>query len=180
VACPYCRQTVTAPATSTYQPDVRTPVATPIPPPVESEVEPGPAGLDPLATPVPHWPAGNACAVWALVLSCLALAVFIATNVIMAVVVIDRIGPSPTPEEQQAAVADLQKEWMEQVQAGKFPPELVAMGLSMIAMFLAWIAGIVLGIVALQRPARRGMAIASLVISAVMPLLMCLGVVLQI
>jgi hypothetical protein len=171
VACPYCRVTVTAPAESTLEPQAPPPVAKPLAagPEWSGETSAAPA-------PVATQPAkGNPYAAWALGLSCLALALYVAMNIAVSVKLQEHIGASPTPEQWRQAMADMQNEWIKQMETGQVPPFLGGLLLILAGTFVAWTAGLVLTVVAFQRPARRGMAIAALVLTGIIPVFTCVG-----
>jgi hypothetical protein len=57
------------------------------------------------------------------------------------------------------------------------PPALVGMGLGVCGMMIAWVAGLVLTILALRRRARRGLAVSALVITSLLGVYFCISVV---
>lgn len=175
VACPYCRRTVTAPAESTYRTETSPPVASPIAPPPTAErlthqaPRPGAFIRSSVASK-------NTCAVWALAMSCVALGCFLAVYLTIASEVRKRLGPSPTQEEVQQAVMDWQNEVLDQSRSGRLSAVHAGMTIGMLATCGAWVAGVVLAVIALQQPARRRIAIAAVVVSGILPLFICSGV----
>lgn len=160
VACPYCRKTVTAPEASTFLQPSGPPVATPLDVPAESTA----AAWSPPAAQA----SANTMAVWAMVLACGAVVLFLAYNVLAAKWLLDLVGPNATPEEAQRVL-------MEQIQAGNMPPWVIAAVFLMLAVFGLWTAGLICGISALRKPTRRGLAVGSLAVCGVLLLLLCVG-----
>ncbi|HUU84071.1 MAG TPA: hypothetical protein VM243_11265 [Phycisphaerae bacterium] len=160
VACPFCRTTVTAPATSTLAPPSGAPTASP----VGADVFPptGPAELP---------PEGNPLAVWAIVLALAAPVFYFVSSTLFYLWQRELIGPDANPEEIQQTI-------MEQAQAGNMPAGVMGGCLLLLVAFGLWVAGLACGIAALRRASRRRLAIAALVLSGVLPLIACLGMVL--
>ena len=120
--------------------------------------------------PVPPT-AGNALAVWALVLAVVALAAYFVGGALLFGWVLEVAGTSGTPQAAHQAMLD-------RIESGDVPPGATAAALLQLLAFLVWIGGVVCGVVAVRRPGRRGMAIAALVVSGVLPLILCLSLVL--
>ena len=182
VACPYCRQTVTAPAASTLEDAAAPPVASPLGGPRPSEHAGTSTDMHGAFGPAPCHegiaiPAGqsNPFAPWALALGCLGLLVFVAVNITMGMKVMSQAGPGATPEEIQETLAEMQKDAFDQAQAGTMPGWVIGVVLGMLLIFMLWVAGVVLTILAMRRPTRRGMSIGALVVSGVLPVLICVG-----
>ncbi|MBN1510713.1 MAG: hypothetical protein JXB13_01740 [Phycisphaerae bacterium] len=180
VACPYCRRTITAPAASTID-RLSPPVAKPL-----GNVEQVEGLADaPYGAAAPYGPPGvgvaegNPYAVWALVASLLAVLCLVGVGILTVTQMMGAVEPGSSVEEMQDSIAELQKQWMEDAQKGKIPP--VALGLSVGAcgMVITWAAGLVLTILALRRRARRGMAVAALVIISLLALYVCISLIIQ-
>ncbi|MHC4066193.1 MAG: hypothetical protein ACYSUI_17085 [Planctomycetota bacterium] len=161
VACPYCRKTVTAPEASSFVPPAGPVLATPLSLPVEQ------AGVATLESTAPQ-ASGNALAVWAMALTALAVLAYFVSNVLVVAWLKDLVSPGASIEETQRAI-------MEEVQGGNMSGWLIACLVLMLAMLGFWIAGLVCGITALRKPARRGLAIGSLILSGCFLLLLCVG-----
>ncbi|UCG16553.1 MAG: hypothetical protein JSV19_00650 [Phycisphaerales bacterium] len=182
VACPYCRQTVTAPAASTLDDAAAPPMASPLGglrpsapsgTPTDAHGAPGPVPFhDTLAVPAGE---SNPFAPWALGLSCLGLLVFLAINITMGMKVMSLAGPDATPEEVRETLAEMQKDAFDQAQAGTMPGWVIGVVLGMLLVFVLWVAGVILTVLAMRRPIRRGMSIGALVVCGVLPMLICAG-----
>ncbi len=171
VACPYCRNVVTAPASSTWPPG-QVPVASPsrsafAPPP-----PPGPAGAPPAFAPPGEQPAfgyaapppaaGGNLAVWALILA-IASAVLCTTGGLtwfeaLFAAAVEKAGPSPTQKELEQVLQDM----VARRELPRSPLAMMAVGAGTILS----IAGLFLAIRALMRgDPRRVTAVAACVIS---------------
>lgn len=170
VECPYCHETITAPAFSTEA----------VPPPSTGERPTGamtaarageflPAppptsfgdSLPDSAAPAPV-PARNVVAAVALVLACVALLLGFAALVGFGIAIENGVGASASEAETQKFIEDAFTK-----------PERWAINM-ILAMFAAgvfWLAGLICGIVGACRP-NRGLAIGALVVSALPILLM--------
>jgi len=85
------------------------------------------------------------------------------------------VGPGATPEEARRAMLDLQKSMMTDMEAGILPSWFIGLAGCLVLMLMLWVAGVVLGILAVRRPVRRRTAVAALVTAGLLPLLICLG-----
>jgi len=171
VACPYCRRTITAPATSTIEP-LTPPTAKPL----------GRIGLDertaeaafgaapPSGPPGTAIAEGNPYAVWALGTSIFAVLCLFGISAMILSQISGTVAPDSTSEEIQESFAELQKQWVSEAQKGKMPPVVAVLGLGTCATVMTWTAGLVLTVLALRRRARRQMSIAALVITLLLPL----------
>jgi len=117
----------------------------------------------------------NPFAPWALALSCLGLLVFLAVSITMQIKVMSLAGPGATPEEIREAIVEMQKDAFDQAQAGTMPGWMIGVVLAMMIVFVLWVAGVILTILAMRRPTRRGMSIGALVVCGILPLLICAG-----
>ncbi len=170
VACPYCQKTVTAPAASTFQPNVPPPTAQPL-----AGVQGDYPGV---ATPgvYPSIPQGgrNTVAVVALclavaaLLSAGALKVVIASNAAEVREMAEIASASATFPESQAAFA----EWIQK--KGGVPGWLMAFYLFIFLGLGTWVAGLVCSIVAIRRPVRRNLSWASFGILFVSMIALCM------
>jgi hypothetical protein len=170
VACPYCRKTVSAPETSTLDPAAAVTTASPVAPAMDEA-----PGLEGPWSPSSRPPAAprNPFAVWSLLLTLTAVVVYLTVNIVMAVYAINRVGIRSDPQEFQKAI-------VEEMEKGEHSSTMVVVGLVGMVALLCWLAGLALAIVALLKSrARRGMAVASLVIGGAMFLLMCFGMLVQ-
>jgi hypothetical protein len=157
VMCPFCRTTVTAPEASTFSPLAGVPVASPA------------TGGLPASAPAPDAPPPahrNVLAVWALVSAIAALALCFVAGAMMTGWLVDLVGPNPTQQAVREAI-------MDEIQAGGVPRSLVSAFLVLLLGLLLWAAGVGCAIVALRVPGRKGLAIAALVTSGVLPLMFC-------
>jgi hypothetical protein len=181
VACPYCSQTVTAPESSTIDVGAPPPVASPAGAVQgQTEVEPrrvygpatSPSAFAQAVQPSQH---SNAYAPWALGLSCTALVILILVQSLLGSQIAQRVGPSPTPDELEQAMLDLQRDMMDQIAAGEIPTWGSAMILGSLLVLVLWVVGLVLAIVAICKPTRRRMAIAALIACGLTPVMFCVG-----
>jgi len=166
VVCPYCHKTVTAPRESTYDNSVpQAPVARRAPNrPAFEAVSAAPA--------VPQYvqPHGrNLVAVWALVLSLSSLACLITGSMILFMNLNepDRLA---NMNAEGKSYTEISEAVMEQLQ--DMPPgSLIGVGLVVLLAFGLWVAGVVCGIIGVRREPRRKFAIAALVVSGLVFLL---------
>lgn len=185
VACPYCGKTVTAPESSTVGMGRPSFVASP----VSTGPEAAPVGSDPagvgdagralspsaLAAALEKPRTSNPYAPWALGLSCTALVILILVQTLLGSQIAQRAGPSPTPEEMQQAILDLQRDMMDQAATGEIPTWAGTMILGSLLLLVLWVVGLVLAIVAVCKPTRRRMAIAALIACGLTPVMLCVG-----
>jgi len=178
VECPYCHETITAPAFST---EALPPTSTGerpagavtaahagefLPPPAPPPTTLGGA-LPDSATPAPM-PARNVVAAVALVLACVALLLGFAAFVGFGIAIQNGVGASASEAETQKFIEEAFTK-----------PERWAINM-ILAMFAAggfWLAGLVCGIIGVCRP-NRGLAIGALVVSALPILLMMAAILL--
>lgn len=169
VACPYCRNVVTAPSTSTW-PTGEVPMASPAapqagfgfgpPPPPFGQTPIGPSTQ---AYAVPR-PPGGSQAVGAFVLSLvgtlLAIAGYLTWFAPVSLAVLEKLGPNAPPERQQALFQELAfSEQFHEARTWAIP--IYAAGI------FCGVAGAVMAIRSLLRAeSRRGLAIAACVLGA--------------
>ncbi len=166
VACPYCRNTVTAPAESSLGDLAGVPTASPAQPPST------PGDVSP---PPPITSRGNRLAIVTWVLLALSIATMMAVN---AVVRQHAAELEPVQKSLEAGKDPFQisREHPELFGGGgNVPPWMLASSMLMVMGGLFWLAAVVCGIVAVTRPYRRAMAISALVTAAVLPVFMCCG-----
>lgn len=167
VECPYCHGQVTAPGASTYQGDQ---------PIVAREVSSGslPEYAPPTALGAQPAQRSNVVAVVALLLVLLSLGMFVGSISMMVGKMLPVVEQGGSAAEQEAALKKLLTEAAERQESWVITSGLVTLG----GMVL-WGVGVVCGLIGVTRPARRGFAIAALVL-AVMPLgLILLGALFQ-
>ena len=168
VACPYCRQTVTAPATSTFEPQ-EIPMAAPV------------TGLSPGSTETyagsqaPIRPASNKIALVALVLSLVSLGLFIAGNAIFTPH-IDELEALATPGSTFSENMEAQRVFFEKYD-GVPPPWFLAGFACVFSSMATWLAATICAIIALRRPMGRTPAVASLVLCGILMILGCGGMI---
>jgi len=164
VACPYCRNTVTAPEVSTY--------ATTSPPPTARAIE-YPAPLDPEQLAVaPPPPGRNLVAVWSLALAVGWFVLWIVAQASLAPHLEEALGPDVTQQSFQSF-------FRERLDSGALPQWLVTGILVMGVSLASWVAGLVCAILGVRSRHRRGLAMAALAILALLPLMTCAGLVLS-
>lgn len=162
VACPYCRNTIGAPQSSTYVPPTTLHAARPLESPW--------AGAPPIAlSPIdPARP--NGVAVVSLVLSLAWLAAWLYLEFFVGPKIIEAVGENATPQEAQ-------RYFLQQVQSGNTPDWLMPATALFLLMALFWVGGLVCAIIGLRTRRRRGFAIATLCVLALGPVLVCFNVV---
>jgi hypothetical protein len=177
VACPYCGKTVTAPESSTIHVGAPSPMASPAAA-ARGRTEAGPRGVygsatSPSAFAQTVQPSrdSNAYAPWGLGLSCTAAVLYFGLNFFVASKIATLAGPGASAEEAQQAM-------FERLQAGDLPGWLVVAGIGFLLTLLIWVAALVLCILAVRCPARRGLTILGFVVCAIIPVFVCLGAVL--
>jgi hypothetical protein len=164
VACPYCRQTVTAPAQTTLDASESITAARPMAPV---------RGYSPEGAPQP-WPTpvatrGNLVAFVGFGLS------MAATLLLM----IAKLVSSPHTAEAQRfyvpgkSIMQAQREMLD-FYGGNIPSWLVAAGLLWLFSLGIWLAALICSLIALRGPHRRAWAAAGLILWGVYPLLFCL------
>jgi hypothetical protein len=136
---------------------------------------PGPLPPQPYAAGAEVRGRANPFAPWALAVSGLALALFVAINLAVTSKIASLVGPGATPEEARRAMLDLQKSMMTDMEAGTMPSWFLGLAGCLVLMLMFWVAGVVLGILAVRRPVRRRMAVTALVLAGLPLLLVCLG-----
>ena len=168
VACPYCRQTVTAPGESTLRDLSEIPTAAPLAPQAGDSAQPS---AQPYSRKAPD-AHPNQIAIVALVLALLVVAFL---SFYLSVLRAHRLEmetfyrPDMTLNEQVQALSD----YMDS--QGQFPAWVMALSVLPLCAGLSWIGAIVCGIVAVRRPQRRRLAIAALLIAGFAPVLLCCG-----
>lgn len=181
VACPYCHKTIMAPPESTLGDLSRIPTASPLSFPGGAGPGMGaPSGPFPAASPLIYHP--NTLAIVAFALACVVLLLLFTVGGLASsheleiqsfqerVWGLQREGKGLLAATQQAT-AELYGEH------GGMPPRwMMVSGLIELAAGLAWIATLVCGIIAVRRPRRRRWAVASIIVAAIAPFLICLGV----
>jgi hypothetical protein len=109
--------------------------------------------------------------VWALVVAGAAVFLYFLAALLVMAGISQHITPDATPQEVQQAL-------LEDMRAGNVPATVIVGSLLGMVSMACWVAGIVLGILALTRsPARRGLAVGSLVLGGLMFGLFCMGAV---
>lgn len=175
VACPYCRKTVTAPAESTLVEIDEIPTAKPLatlPPTKHSGVSvPEPV----LATRK----ASNPLAVVAAVLVGCMVLVLIAEGAVVSANELefrelsDRMQKISSSDEGFAGVIRAQLEFYEE--RGGMPHWMVTVAILHALLGVSWLAALVCGVIAIRRPARRGLAGFALITCGIVPLFACCG-----
>ena len=172
VACPYCRKTVMAPAESTLDDVQRIPVATGLQP-----AQPAPAAFAPdmshadlalLSHP-------NTIAKVALILACVQVMLVASAQIIGAShrLELETFGKAVMESGTFAGMMKAQSEFLEA--HGGMPQWMIAISLLQLSTGLAWIAGLVCSLIGIRRIRRRGLAVAALAITGLVPILFCCG-----
>ena len=165
VACPYCRRTVLAPTESTFAPP-GVPAARPAVRGAAFEaLDPAESAAGPFDV---RREASNSAAVWAIVLTCSALSCGLTAVVVLAPH-LDELRPFIEMSESGKSFSEVNRAFVEQLE-GAMPLWLLVSSLLALAAMGLWVVGLICGIVAVRRAPRRGLAIASLVLSALMAL----------
>lgn len=149
VECPYCHDTITVPAISTYNPPG---MASPV-----QMAQPAEAAY-PDAYYRPR--SRNALAIWAMVLSILAFATLGATIISVGMKFTAIMSSDATPEEMEKQVQEAFEQAVERQEHW-----VILFAVGMLGGLGLWIAGLVCSMIAVTRPARRGLAIAALLVT---------------
>lgn len=179
VECPYCHDTVTAPAFSSMgvAPAASGPLDEPRRP-VAPEYEGSLASPHVPSSMYPYGPAkssgysarrGNRVAVVALILACAALMIGLGASIAAASIVISTVGADASQEQMEAFMEEAAKDP---------PPGLLKAGFAMMGSAGVWLAGLVCGIVGVSREP-RGVAIGALCVLAVPALLFILALLIS-
>ena len=174
VACPYCRKTVTAPMESTLDDPAQVPTASPL----AGRMEEPNVGVQPVVDFAPPAESPNNVAVAAIMLACATLALYVMYTLILAshadeVAELTEIAASAQSFNE---TLEAQNEFMSQYDS---PPAWMIGAFVCVALGgLTWIAASVCGIIGLRRIARRKLALAALLISGFVLVMICCGGVL--
>lgn len=175
VACPYCRRVASAPSVSTLDPVDAIPVASPMSmsPTAGSMIPPAVPGLS-RGSPIVA-PQGNAFAVTAFALSLVLVAVTLAFITLLAS---HRDEYAAFERQIQEAAQSGQSMFdaamkIGQSNAGAAPGWLMLAGFLQLAAMANWVTSVVLAIIGLRRPHRRGLAVAALLICVAVLLSVC-------
>lgn len=170
VSCPYCRNTITAPAQSTLPEPSAIPSATGL---AQPETTPTP-GVPRYAT-VPTPPTTNVLAKVAFALACL---VVILCVLCWSVAYANREALAPLLQPDPGATFAEQlragREYAESVDPAEAAP-LMVISLLMWSAGLVWVAALVCSIISMTRPVQRNWAIGALVLTCASPFLFCCG-----
>ena len=162
VACPYCRQTVTAPRESSPDLEHDIPMASPL----SGAGRPG-------SVPARR----NGVAIAGLVLACMSFACVLGASALLRPHM-DEL--SPVLEAIMSAYRDGRGDEAQRLQLDfmtKYGQTGWLGGASMLMLLSipCWLAGIVCGLLGLRRAGRRSIAVAALVVSGLLPVVMCCG-----
>jgi len=185
VACPYCRKTVTAPATSTIGGDDEIPLAAPLAPAAATPATPAaPAGYpdydatDSLGSMGDrHASAGNPIAVVALALMLSAIVCLLVVVVIAAehpaelTALTQRVEKAGSAKQQFEAMMTFFDE------QGGMPTWLIGFSLAQMGCLMLTLAALICALLGLRRPCKRGLAAVAATVSGALLLLLCSGMV---
>jgi len=176
VECPFCHETVTAPAFSTANaPEAgassragRVPQTMPArsSAPSREAVSPDLVGYGFPEPPELRPPGTNKVAIAALILAITALVVGFAATLVAGSAMAEALGTQPTPEQVEAYMQEAMK---------SPPPWAIKAGFAFLGAVGLWVAGLVCGIVAVCKPP-RGLAVAAMIVLALPVLLMMLTI----
>ncbi len=150
VACPYCRNTVLAPAHSTLQP----------PEPIRTA-----RSYDP-APPQVIERDGNALATWGLGLAVVWLVSWFVIGAAFTNRITEAVGAEPTRE-------NLQRYIDEHIQGGMPPDWAILLAVALLAELAIWLAGVVCCVLAVRVRHRRRLALVGLGILSLLPIFLC-------
>lgn len=158
VACPYCRNTVTAPAESNF-----------VSPSSVPEARPFGVGTDGTVLQPPSDDSrGNRAAVIGFGLSCLWLMSHMITGAWFGPKFEELIGPDGDPRELRDYI-------YEHMQQGTLPDWIWTCVLMVVISLVLWVSGLICSIVGMKSPARRRLSIVAFGILALGPLFLCAG-----
>jgi len=174
VACPFCRNTVTAPVESTLSVEQSVPMADTLTAP-DMPVGMAPAAQYPPPFPTEAGPRNTLAIVSLVVALASATLLIVGVNVYFSNVIEifgeDLYTPGGDMSEQQQAVMTYIQDYFET--HGGPPPWMVGSMLSILAGGLGWLAAVICGGIAVARRQRRRWAIAALVICGIVPFIAC-------
>jgi len=176
VSCPFCRNTVSAPTTSTLESVTPVVTARPTGTPVAATnpaTEPASFSV-PLNPPAPHprrhQDAGtNKPAIVGLIMSLCWIASFILMEILSGPELTKALGENPATEEVRAYFNQL-------ATSGDLPRWVIVMFLLLVVGTLFWILGVVFTIIGVTKPGRRYVTIFSGLILVLFPLFVCGGI----
>jgi len=174
VACPYCRKTITAPSESTLGDLSRIPMASPLIFGDAAVAFPTP----PVSSSAASGSAANPTAVAAFILACAMVLLLSSAVIVLGSHSLDWEQLQKDLQAQSGADAGSQVQSMMryfEAHGGRFPGWLVAVGWLGVFAMAAWPAAIVCGLLALQRRARRPLAVIALVSCGCVALWFCLS-----
>lgn len=185
VACPYCRKTVTAPATSTIGQDDEIPLAAPLAPGAATPATPvPPAGFPDYDATDPLGRLGDRQASAGNPIAIVALALMLSAIVcLLVVVVIAAEHPAEltalTQRVEKAGSAKQQFEAMMSFfdEQGGMPTWLIGFSLAQMGCLMLTLGALICGLLGLRRPAKHGLAAIAAAVSGGLLLLLCSGMV---
>ncbi len=170
VACPYCRNTITAPAESTLTDLSQIPVASPL-----VAAEAATTHQAPVYAVMSSAQHPNRLAIVAFALACCLVVLVVVTHLIIAPHSLEveefakAVGSAASFSDTLEAQSDFLKA------RGGVPSWMVAYVVLQVGGGPIWIAIIVCGLIAIRRPQRRGFAMAALVMAGLIPVVVCCG-----
>ncbi len=172
VACPYCRKTITAPAESTLDEVQQVPVATGLQPAQPDPPTSAPAVSQADLALLNH---PNTIAKVALILACVQVMLLVSFQVICAShrLELEEFVNAMVEAGTMAGMMKAQSEFYEA--RGGIPQWMITITLLQVMTGLAWIAGLVCSLIGVRRIQRRGLAVAALAITGLIPILFCCG-----
>lgn len=170
VACPYCRNTITAPAESTLTDLSQIPVASPL-----AAAEAAPQHQAPIYAAASSAQHPNRLALVAFALACGLVVLVVVTHLIIAPhsLEVEEFAKSVMSAGNYSDVLEVQSEFLKA--RGGVPSWMVAYVVLELGGVPIWIAIIVCGLIAIRRQQRRGFAMAALVMAGVIPVVICCG-----
>ena len=170
VACPYCRNTITAPASSTLSDLAAIPTASPV---IDTQTAHPTTAAAAYAAPSAH---PNRIAIVAAVFATCIVGFMIAMSLVLRAHAEDMrrltelIQDQPSLSGMLMAPQKLAEEY-----GGVFPGWMIATSLLEVGAGLSWIAALVCGIIPARRPVRRAWGVGALLVCGLTPILFCCG-----
>ncbi|NOS99119.1 MAG: hypothetical protein HOP29_00650 [Phycisphaerales bacterium] len=161
VACPYCRNAVTAPAQSTY-------TASDAPAPARAVQPSKPLAEGSLAAPGAR---RNPIAVWAFVISFTSVAFLVVGAILLEMRLLEEVGTHASPEDINKHIL----KFADPRNPDRWPVWFTSIMAMVFVGVLLWVAGLVCSVIGFREPRNRGFAVAGLCLSFALPLLILLS-----
>ncbi len=177
VRCPYCQRTVTAPAESTLAAHDQIPVATSIAGRRDALTHIDSVAVSAAVPPNPPHASTNRSAIVGFSLALLTIGFLLLSMQTMSNHQLDMLEYQKFIEEAQSKGTPTMTAVLKycESQGGAWPGWMVTLSVLGFASIITWLGALVFGIIGLFRQARRGMAVAAVVIAGMLSGMFCLS-----